>query len=1088
MKRLTLTFLTLFGAASALCAAEAKPEIWRDPTIFSVNKEAPHAQFTTYQSRTEALQPLDLTNPWNSEFYKSLNGVWDFAWYSSVPSVPQGWYKPNSSDISWDKMPVPGVWQSNGYDKLSYLNTRITFQFNEDVSELAEGFRPDEIEHSKATGYIPDATQHVGCYRKWVELDAADISQDIVLRIGAVEAGVQLFVNGEEVGYSQGSCLPAEFNISKYLKEGKNLIALQVFRWTDGSYMEVQDMVRWVGIYRDVFLKISPKQHIHDIQFVGTPDESLKSVDALYKLAVLNTADQDWSGAKVVFELLEDGSTKAIRSWESPIEVITKGSEATISGNITLEGVKLWSPDMPNLYTVIATLKDSNDKVVEVARIDAGFRRFEQKEGNFFLNGERYFIRGVNRHDHHAVEGHHVPLEYLIKDIELMKQHNINTVRTCHYPNDERWYYLCNRYGIALIDEANVECHDFEDVPDSRPQWIPAAVDRVRRMVHRDINNPAVLIWSLGNEQGWGWSEAFDQQYDVAKEIDPSRYVMCDRGSRLNNKSKSHQNELNSEKPDMITPMYGARAAVERYLKLRENGERRPFFMCEYSHAMGNSVGSLKETWDVFYANDKNGVNGGCIWDWVDQGVEAVDETGEVYYQYGGDWGDKISSQNFCLNGLVLTDRGITPKLAEVKKVYEPFAVTALSLENGTFEVLNRLNQQNVGDYTASWELVENGSVVEDGVIEGIDAAPSKTGKFSIPYNYSKLSSDKEYAVRISFSLSDDTLWGDKGDEVTFSEFELKGEYKYDYALYTTAPKVNSKGESVVVTANNGVVITFAKGTGLLTSIAVRGNELLTENHRDRLFDNTQAWIDNLYAYGAYGASHPRIAKQREFNLDFIERQGDAEISIQKEKQYVVVEVKNRFMSDKEAGFAETQSWKINGLGEIKLTENVTPQGELKAEDWIPRIGVRLPLKPSINNLSYYGYGPHENVVDRRRGAWLGIFNSTVEENYIPYPRPQDHGNREEVRWMSIVDNNGNGVKIIAPEKLSMSALPYSQEQLQQSRHTCDLPDESTVTELRVAAKVTGIGNGSCGPLTDEEFRTTAAPVEYKFYIIPFSM
>ncbi|MFR9504449.1 MAG: glycoside hydrolase family 2 TIM barrel-domain containing protein, partial [Rikenellaceae bacterium] len=671
MKRLLTTFLGLALLTSSLYAAEGKPEIWRDPTVFSVNKEEPHAQFTTYLNRTDALQPLDLTNPWSSEFYLSLNGVWDFNWYSSVQSVPEGWYLPNSAVASWDEMPVPGVWQSNGFDKLSYLNTKITFQYNEDVSELAVGFREDEVEESKATGYIPDEAQHVGCYRKWVELDAEQLANDVVLRIGAVEAGVQLFVNGQEVGYSQGSCIPAEFNISQYLTEGENLIALQVFRWTDGSYMEVQDMVRWVGIYRDVFLKISPKQHIRDIQFVGTPDESLKSVDARYELSVVNTDDKAWSDGKVLFELLEDGSTKSLTSWESPLETIEQGSQATISGNINLEGMKLWSPDMPNLYTVIATLMDGEERVMEVARIDAGFKRFEQKEGNFFLNGERYFIRGVNRHDHHAVSGHHVPLEFLIRDIELMKQNNINTVRTCHYPNDERWYYLCNRYGMALIDEANVECHDFNDVPDSRPQWIPAAVDRVRRMVHRDINNPAVFIWSLGNEQGWGWSEAFDQQYDIAKEIDPSRYVMCDRGSRLSGNKKGYVdvNELNPEKPDMITPMYGARAAVERYLKLRENGERRPFFMCEYSHAMGNSVGSLKETWDVFYANDENGVNGGCIWDWVDQGVQAEDESGEIYYQYGGDWGDKISSQNFCLNGLILTDRTETPKLAEVKKV-----------------------------------------------------------------------------------------------------------------------------------------------------------------------------------------------------------------------------------------------------------------------------------------------------------------------------------------------------------------------------------------------------------------------------------
>lgn len=794
-----------------------------------------------------------------------------------------------------------------------------------------------------------------------------------------------------------------------------------------------------------------------------------------------NTASTALKDAKVTFELVPNGSTKPVKTWDEKLASIESGAELVVRGDLTLKKLNLWSPDLPNLYTLVTSLIDSDGHTLQVTRIDTGFRRFEEINGNLHLNNKRFHIRGVNRHDHHPVYGRHVPVENMIRDLELMKQNNINTVRTSHYPNDERWGYLCNRYGMALIDEANVECHGFEDVPGNRPQWTAAAVDRIQNVVERDKNHPSVLIWSLGNEQGHGWSRAFDEQYDRAKEIDPSRLVMCDRGNRLSEKWKS-ENSVRLDKPDTVTPMYNVFKRTESYLANRDV-DKRPFFMCEYRHAMGNSVGSLKEVWDHFYANEENGLNGGCIWDWIDQGVEARAEDGTVYYQYGGDWGDKESFGNFCLNGLVMSDQSWTPKLAEVKKCYEPFTMQAVSLDAGTVSVLNRLNQLSMDHFKTKWQLLEDGIPVQSGLLD-VNAKPRETQTITVPFDRSLMTANHEYMLRVGFELKEDASWAPKGHEITFSEFALGGGTHYELATSASAPTVMQADGKLTVQAANGVSLVFNQTSGLLTSLRVNGHELLTSSDRDRLFDHSQAWIDNLFSLNRNLVKLPAYRKE---GLNHIIRQGTAKVTVAEQNACVVVTVKNTFMSGQRGGFDEVQTWTINGFGEIEVQEFVTAAGKLTPSDWIARIGLRIPLKPEFENVSYYGQGPHGNYPDRCYGAWTGIHTAKVAENYVAYPRPQDHGNREKVRWMTISDAAGNGLKIIAPEPLSMSALPYTQDELEKAMHTIDLPKKSTTTELRIAAKVTGIGNGSCGPLTDEHYRTKAEPTQYRFFIVPIT-
>ncbi len=1068
--------LTAFIGLSALTCMGMN-EVWRDSTVFRINKEPARAEFTLHDSHEAALKPLDLSNPWNSRSYMSLNGTWDFNWYGRPDAVPTDWHKAKGGVKKWNSIAVPGTWQGAGFDRLYYLNVTMPFEYDwSNNAERRPEFSKENIEKARRFGFIPDDAQTVGCYRKWVDLSAEQLKGRTVLRIGAAEAGLKVFVNDREVGYSQGSFLPAEFDLSSYVKPGKNLIAIELYRWTDGSYMEVQDMIRFAGIYRDVFLRFEPLAHISDIYFMGTPDKSLRNIPTDYRVKVTNRGEAALKNAKVQFFLYPDGETKPLKKWTVDVEAVDAGSKVNVEGTLKLENLKLWSPDQPNLYTLVAELQGANGKVSQTARIDTGFRRFESIDGNLHLNGQRFFVRGVNRHDHHASLGKIVPLETMIRDAELLKQNNINTVRTSHYPNDERWYYICNRYGIALLDEANVECHLFRDVPGDRIEWAAAAVDRMERLVERDKNHPSVLIWSLGNESSRGWVLAFDGMYNIAKQIDPTRMVMCDRAYYTH---KSGTQRL--DRPDTVTPMYRALSKMEEFLESRKTkGDKRPFFMCEYRHAMGNAVGGLQDVWDMVYANENNGLNGGCIWDWTDQGVEAKSEDGEIYYQYGGDWDDAEHRGNFSCNGLLLSDQGTTPKLAEVKKVYEPIKLRAISLEKGEFEIHNRLIQTGLGAFEFSWTLRENGVVINEGKLPRLAVGPDGKKRISIPVAQAKMQADKEYFLRISCKTVQDAKWVPKGHEVTFYEFGLGGQYSETRDAVKDAPKVVSADGRVTVSTKDGTAITFDRKGGNPVSLQVGRKELLAGG-RDQLLDYSIAWIDNYKKK----MTSVQLNDHRKLELDKLAREGDAEFSVSEEGDVARIKITTRFKSPQGAGIDEVQEWSIDGAGRMDVTVNVAPTGKLKPNFWIPRVGVRIPLVPGLSQMSYYGLGPHGNYVDRKESAWMGIHTSTVMDQYVPYILPQDHGNREGVRWLELTDESGAGLKVLAPEPLAMSALPYTQEELLDAWHTIDLPKKPTATELRIAPKVSGIGNGSCGPQTDLQYRATAEAVEYRFVLMP---
>ncbi|WP_168442428.1 glycoside hydrolase family 2 TIM barrel-domain containing protein [Pontiella desulfatans] len=1058
--------LVLLGLIAAGVDAQ---EHWRNPEIFRVNKEPAHAEFIVCDGRADAILPLDISNPWNRSAYQSLNGEWEFNWYSSVDKVPADW----SNAAEWGTIPVPGCWQTYGHDRLYYTNTEqpFWFNYNNPGGKWQENFSGrEELMASARKGFLNTKDVSAGCYRKWVDVPAERLDGRVVLRIGGVEAGIGIYVNGKEVGYSQDSMTPAEFNLAPYLKPGKNLIGMMVYRWTDGSYLEIQDMVRFAGIHRDVFLRFEPEQRIEDLYFVGTPSADLKTVDAVYEVDV----EQAPIGASVEFELMD--GFKTVDRWSAAVPQASRLLHAKVSGSRSFNGLKPWSPEQPNLYTLVATLKEASGTALQTVRIDAGFRRFEDREGNLHLNGQRFFIRGVNRHDHHPKLGRQVTVESMIRDLELMKRSNINTVRTSHYPNDERWYYLCNRYGMALIDEANLESHAIsQEIPGNHPQWIPQSVDRMVNLVERDKNHPAVFIWSLGNEQGQGWDNTFDAQYDAAKAIDPTRLVMCDRG---NDNEGKRPDRRRSDKPDAITPMYGALSQMERHVQ--KKNEKRPFFLCEYRHAMGNAVGALKEVWDYIYEHEERGLNGGCIWDWVDQGVEAVGDDGTVYYQYGGDWNDWArNTGNFCLNGLVLPNRTETPKLAEVKKCYEPVFTKALSLEDGRFEIFNRHISTDLSAFTLEWDVRENGRVAENGRVENLTAKPGEKQIVQIPITRNP--SGGERILRMSYQTREAQPLVPAGHEVTFAEFKLGGEWRPNQKAARASATYTEDDQAIVVRGGDAVY-TFSKAKGTLVSLKVGGTELMAPDSEDRHFDHDLAMIDNYVRHWKLHLKEYDRLKLRE-----LAKVEPSKVSAAQSGKPVVVQIRSGFRSSEGAGFDEEQTWTIDGAGQAALVEKVSPAGALGSEVWIPRMGVRFQLAPTLDRVSYYGLGPHGNYVDRSTSAWTGIHENTVMGHYVPYAKPQDHGNREQVRWMQLSDADGRGLRVIAPEPLAMSVLPYTQAELAKARHTVKLPNEPTATELRIAAGVSGVGNGSCGPPTMEKYQVLSAPVEYRFMIMPFA-
>ena len=1008
---------------------------WENPEMIAQNKEAPHSTLMPYATEEEAWRAERFRSP----FFKSLNGRWKFHWSPKPADRPEDFYKPDFDVSGWHTIPVPDNWQLYGYGRPIYVNVRYPFKKN-----------PPFIQHDD---------NPVGSYRTEFTVPAAWKNRQVFLHFDGVESAFCLWVNGKKVGYSQGSRTPAEFRVTDYLKPGENLLAVEVYRWSDGSYLEDQDFWRLSGIFRNVYLFSTPQMHIRDF-------EVRTDLDSDYRDAVLHVTARvhnygthafrnprvevtlyDPQGQLVASEVLASDATDYLRS----------GAESVLLMRADVKNPLKWSAEKPNLYTLVLRLKNNSGKAVEFESARVGFRKVEIRGNQFLVNGQPILIKGVNRHEHDPDTGHYVTEKSMRKDILLMKQFNINAVRTCHYPDDPRWYELCDEYGLYLIDEANIESHGMGYRPDqtlaNRPEWEKAHLDRIQRMVERDKNHPSVIIWSMGNEAGFGTN--FEVCSEWIHRRDPSRPVHYERAWQR-------------PQVDVVSVMYPRVSWLEEYGQTYTD---RPFIMCEYAHAMGNAVGNLQEYWDVIEKYPQ--IQGGAIWDWVDQGLRKKDARGREFWAYGGDYGDMPNDKNFCINGLIFPDRKIPPKLWEVKKVYQNIGFTPEDLASGKIGIQNKFFFTNLDEFEFAWTLSEDGMVIQSGVLPPLDTAPGASGFVHIPFTKPALKPGAEYWLMLSATLKKDYTWAKRGHEIAWAQFKIPFAEQPVPVLSTEKmpPLSVEESEKAIVLSSRNFRAVFDKKTGLFSELAFRGKKRVQSGPRLEAFraptDN-----DKHLAKSWYKAGLNRLKETVQ----------SVETKKRSDREFQIV-VKKIVSGTDSAGFHWTETVTVFGSGAIAIRNHVEPFGALPDE--LPKLGVRFDLPENLENLIWYGRGPQENYPDRKTGAAVGVYHSTVTEQVVPYVRPQETGNKENVRWVALTDRKKNGLLVVADSLLSMTALHFTANDLDKANHINELTPCKEVY-LSLDAKQLGLGNASCGPPVLEKYAFHPRPMDFGFVLLPY--
>lgn len=1002
------------------------PEWNNNPETFQLNRLNAHATLMPYKTLEEALQGIRNS----SSYYHCLNGDWKFYFSENPEQRIRNFYETEYDDSAWNEIKVPSHWQLQGYDYPQYTNITYPWEGKEDIKPP---FAP--------TKYNP-----VGQYRTTFTVPKGWESQPVYLHFQGVESAFYVWVNGELVGYSEDTFTPAEFDLTPYLIEGENLLAVEVYRWCDASWLEDQDFWRMSGIFRDVYLYSSPEVHIGDF-FVTT------DLDGNYEHAELNIQAKvsnyfERQVGSITFEaMLYDGEKREVLDEKLQFTVNMDGkAEADVTVSQLVENPLKWSAEKPNLYTLVLSIVDQKGSLIETESCKVGFRKFELKDGLMRINGQRIVFKGVNRHEFEAEKGRAVNYEDMLADIKLMKQFNINAVRTSHYPNHPLWYELCDEYGLYVIDENNLETHgswtygqveEGDTVPASKPEWTENVLDRCNSMFQRDKNHPSILIWSLGNES-WG-GDNFLKMHQFFKENDPSRLVHYE-GVFHHRKSQ--------DASDIESTMYARPDDVEKYANSNPD---KPYILCEYSHAMGNSCGNLFKYWDLF---DKYPIlQGGFIWDWKDQALKTQTEDGIEYLAYGGDFGDTPNDGNFSGNGLIFADGSITPKIYEVKKCYQNVKFKAVDLDKGEVEVINQNLFSDLSEYDLKWEVLKNGRVSESGVTNVV-IQPGQSSVFTLSYSLPEKIAN-EYILTVSLHLKEETAWAEKGHEVAFEQFVFPSEKLSSSTLEYPEVKVVEDDAALKIQGED-FAVAFNTVLGELVSYSYKGQELLKSGFEPNFW---RAATDNDFAKGIglsvmsqtwREAGKNRVLKKLQFF-----KKGNG------------VQVEAAFQL---ATTVPTQcfiTYEISANGQIQVTQTLVP-GEGLPE--IPEIGMMVRLDQKFENITWYGKGPHESYWDRATGAKIGTYSGKVKDQYVPYLKPQECGNKTEVRWAAITNNEGIGLLINGLPTLEVNALPYTPHELEQHDHGYKLPESDKVA-LRINYKQMGVGgDDSWGAKTHPEF------------------
>jgi len=1020
------------------------PHDWENQAISEVNRELPRAYFIPFATAKQALQ----NDLWKSPFIQTLNGTWQFN-LSHTPYVrPFYFYKDDYDTKDWKTIQVPGNWEMQGFDVPIYTNIRYP--------------------HEATPPTIQKFYNPVGSYKRTFTIPENWTGQEIILHFGAVSSAMYVWVNEQKVGYSEDSKTPAEFNITKYLKKGNNSLAVEVYRWCDGSYLEDQDFWRMSGMTRDVFLMARNPQHISDFKVSAPLINNYKDGDFKMTVEVVNAAKK--ATEVTVQAILLDGKNKVV---DLKVNVETGAKPGTAILGAKVPGAKPWSAENPNIYQLLITLKDQAGKTIEVLRQDVGFRTVEIKNAQLLVNGVAIHVMGVNIHEHNEITGHYQDEATMLKDIFQMKSHNINAVRTSHYPEPERWYELCNQYGIFLVDEANIESHGMGYGKESLakdPTWKNAHLFRTRNMFERDKNQPSVIIWSLGNEAGNGVN--FEATYSYLKANDTSRPVQFEQAGTGAN-------------TDIFCPMYATMQDMENYAKGKPT---KPLIQCEYAHSMGNSTGNLQDYWDLI---EKYPVlQGGFIWDWVDQGILTKDAQGNKFWAYGGDLGSDTlpTDGNFCINGLINPDRTVKPTLIEVGKVYQHIGFKASNLENGEIEVLNKYSFTNLSEFSFNWEVVADGKVVKSGEITNLDLAPNSNKKVQLDIKVDAQPAT-EYFLNISANLKSTKGILPAGSRMAYEQFLLPISKKGVLASKKELPALSLKEEgNLFVVEGKGFKINFSKEDATLKSYQLKGKEMLLSGPVPNFW---RAPIDNDFGND--------LDKRSKVWRKAGERKTVKSATVKQIGNEVVVSFNFDLNDEKKQAIANYNStYTVLGSGEVVVNNSFKMKKDSLPE--IIRFGMNLVMPREFDQMSWLGRGPHESYSDRKTSALVGLYSGSVADQYFAYIRPQENGNKADVRWMSISNKDGLGLQFIGLPLLSVSAHHQIMEDFESPgrtdgsikdykhmvrRHTNDVKPRE-LTSVNIDYKQQGVGgDNSWGAWTHDEYRLREKTYEYSFRICP---
>ena len=1026
-KNILLCTLALTGLT-----AFAQKDEWQDPNVNAINRAPMHTNYFAYESENAALKGCRTS----SDNYMSLNGMWKFHWVKDADQRPMtDFYKVGFNDKGWATMQVPGMWEMNGYGDPVYIDSGYAWR----------------NQHPNNPPYVPEENNHVGTYRKEITMPSEWKGREIMAHFGSVTSNMYLWVNGQFVGYSEDSKLEAEFNLTKYLKPGKNLIVFQVFRWCDGTYLEDQDLFRFSGVARDCYLYTRTINHIEDIRV--TPD-----LDAQYKDATLRVDIQMKGKGTVDLKLLDKAGKEVATS-----QVKGSGKQSV---TLSVGNPAKWTAETPNLYKLVANLSE-NGKVIESIPIQVGFRKVEMKNSQVLVNGQPVLIKGVNRHEIDPDGGFYVSKERMIQDLERLKELNINAIRTCHYPDNNLWYELCDKYGFYVVAEANVESDGmgyYETTLAKEPMYEKAHLERNQRNVQRGYNHPSIIIWSMGNEAGFGPN--FEVCYRWIKNEDKTRPVQYEQAKT-------------NDFTDIFCPMYHGYEASEKYA---QGDIDKPLIQCEYTNAMGNSEGGFKEYWDLIRKYPK--FQGGFIWDFVDQSVRRYTEDGKEFYAYGGDFNAyDASDQNFCDNGLISPDRVLNPHADEVAYYYQNIWVKPVDLKKGIVSVYNENFFRDLSDYYAQWELLVDGKVAKTGVVADVKVAPQQTANLQLGYSLDGICACKEVLLNVYFKLKQTEAFLPAGHTVAKEQLAIQ-EYKAPEDLMqdckiahinTLFPIVKDNDTGYLIVEGEKFHIDINRKSGFISLYDVNGQSILCKGSELRP-NFWRAPTDN--DLGSKLQIKYRVWKNPEMKLTSLEHKTEGE--------FIIVEAKYD-MPDVSAKLALT--YRINRYGAVEVTQQMTAGKGVEVPNMF-RFGMRAELNKSLANIQYYGRGPIENYSDRKSSTLIGRYNQTVEEQFYSFIRPQENGTKSDIRWWNQVNKSGNGMQFVADAPFSASALYYSIESLDEglaksNRHS-ELVEKSECVNLCIDKVQMGLsGVNTWGALPLEPYQVPYKDYTFKFVIKP---